>query len=539
MTAGSAHTYSRIKSFYSVHSRSEFEAIFRYPLFDDKSPSHLNSSFDLQTYIVSPVVLDVDADHYSKDDFYKDLKAMVRLRQPKLNFGELMGNEDATPMDYIAGVLATQDFAEKPQILKQAIKEAKLFGVAFNRHVYRSARKKSQKIRKLVIQKPSVDKKTLLNSISRTLDKGALALKEWTLLVAKSKKLQNDASEAFVNTMTSVEEYCYYVYLDSCVYVERILMDLQEKESSENVDFTAFIAELHKKCAAPHKQAVERFGYPEGESPDYKSLQNYGLARGALKKNIQSVLYLNARSQPFFAISKQLGAMLAAGIAASWAIAMEIAIIVQTGFGGLSSGGFGLSTMVLFSAFIFAYVLKDRIKEFGRKRFHKGVFFKIPDNRNQIVYNTVENKSLNIGRLDESMEYTPFTKLPSVIRDTLNKNRIFAIDDERTILVYNKLFSINAKSLRKHDDKLTSAHDIFRYNISRFLPFLDEPAERMSGYFSSQRAGQWLVPKSYYFDILFVKQFKAGKSIVSEDREMIRMLINKKGIIQVKRLNIA
>src|SRR5690606_1638321 len=95
------------------------------------------------------------------------------------------------------------------------------------------------------------------------------------------------------------------------------------------------------------------FALPWGNSPEY-----YGYRIGLLKKELQRSLYLNTRNTARDPFVTNAAAMVAAGLAATWATLA--ALPLWTGKWTSTEGIYFLALAVG------AYILKDRIKEWTR-----------------------------------------------------------------------------------------------------------------------------------------------------------------------------
>ena len=91
--------------------------------------------------------------------------------------------------------------------------------------------------------------------------------------------------------------------------------------------------------------------------------------------------------------------MVAAGIAGFWAVLSELVIHnSNTDFRSLGS-----SCLIIATALVLAYILKDRIKELGKNQFKRGLLGTVPYNQSSLLYNlgTSFKKPANVGTYAE------------------------------------------------------------------------------------------------------------------------------------------
>jgi hypothetical protein len=245
--------------------------------------------------------------------------------------------------------------------------------------------------------------------------------------------------------------------------------------------------------------------------------------------------------RPLFAFQQQLGAMVAAGVAAFWAVGTEILIRMKAANQAVSPfSSLGTGTLVIVTAFIMAYVLKDRIKELGRSYFSSRLMRSVPDNSERIVYRSAGQKSWNIGSLAEYTRFVSLDRLPEAIKKLHRKFDPEGLDSEdgsSNAIHYRKVIDLNANISRSHVYPLRAVHDILRLNIEAFLSKLDDPLHGTEMLDAEGRLVEMKMPKVYHLGLIL----KYSRTVSNDQKdqatyECIRLVINKRGLFRIERI---
>ena len=229
-----------------------------------------------------------------------------------------------------------------------------------------------------------------------------------------------------------------------------------------------------------------------------------------LKKRMWQTLYLEVKDKASLFKRRQLAYIAAAGFAALWALLANILMWQKLNFQGYSSffdysdGFWGFSTYLLVLAFISAYILKDRIKDFGREKFQKGLFRNLPDTTEQIWYDDERaKKRFSIGTIHESQQFLESDlEVPLEIKK-IRKNRLKEkFIDQETIIHYHKRILLDTRKIKQLGKDLTAIRDIIRLSVKRYVTRLDDPEE--ASYFLAEEGLMKLamLPKVYYIDLV-------------------------------------
>ncbi len=502
-----------------------------------------NYTFDLDSYFIFPNQMILEEEAYSREDFYKNLKALVRLRQPKLSFKKIMGEDETgepTPVSYLMRYLARAKAADKSiDTLNFPISEVRLWTCSFYRFFFRQLRKllehtneiQSDRLRETLEDEQWFEMvRSLLVEGEQIIDRMAEVRKYY-----ENSGLSELAP--IVDELGYAEEYCLYIFLD-CLATVKHTFDLLKKSKITQRDaeklLDAFIAEKRQ-------MAVEKYKfYPDENSPT-EILESYVVRRSFLKKRMQSVLYLDVRQKPLFYIQQQFGPMIAAGIAAAWWIFAELTLIKMSTSGRLSLQNISASGLIIISAFILAYVLKDRIKETGRVRFRSGIRGHIPDHNNEVYYHPDSTQMITVGRIKEYAHSKKKSQLSEDLLELLGEHTHLRIEEsDRAVIHYRKKFVIQPKHLlRSKAARLRAIHDIVRFNFSSFLPMLDDPFYKRLAIDSDNEVTSLRLPKCYYVYMLNRYSIYEGKKDTKRKShlDLVRLVLNKSGLVRVEILS--
>ena len=244
-------------------------------------------------------------------------------------------------------------------------------------------------------------------------------------------------------------------------------------------------------------------------------LEKYQYKRGLLKRKVWSALYLDSRVKPLFALQKQVGAMAAAGMAAIWAFLAEVTIRSKANAQGGFSPSIEASTFVLITAFALAYILKDRIKELGRGYFRWGVFRRVPDSSNKIIYpkEYVGSKDLVVGNYAERARFVAKKNIPEDV--TALADRCLDLDEEEStrVICYYQRFDLKQKPIRSLRRKMRAVYNFYRLSIHALLAPLDQAQDESLLPSRDLAPVQISLPKVYHIGLIIKISAKLSKNL--------------------------
>jgi hypothetical protein len=407
---------------------------------------------------------------YGRTQFYRDLNALVRLREPTLSFDELMGNasmgKDTDPplviiQDAIASFKDAKRFGktENSKIDPVVVDEAKVFACSFLSYFWRRVKRRENYLSALNFEHLEITdelmqehSELILRSANKIIDKAKAILTQWRKVLKDAVAVRHEGIEPLIKEMKMVDEYCTMSVTEGLI---NFLYALQKNQSLFHPDRVNSLIASIQQFLLDEKNYIQTRDYIYVDaSSSSREKEAYIYRRGLLKRRIWSVLYLNPRENVFFSFQKQFGPMIAAGMAAGWAFFASLLIWRESSFSGFQFIDYlPMSSMVLITfAFVFAYILKDRIKEIGRKVFERGLLRTLPDIKNNIIYTGAHGTKLIIGFVKEFVDYKKSSELNRDIQSF--RRQVLASDAQigdasRNVIHYAKYISLNPEVIKK------------------------------------------------------------------------------------------
>lgn len=458
--------------------------------------------FGLNTWVFIPHSLDVNPRTYTREDFYKDLHTNVRLITPVYLLRDIISGEKSPLVKLQHAMSQMASEPTEPNIAEYEY-QIKMFSA-----IYKSAiRDQLAYIRKSGI---ALNKTHLLE---KYLDEIEDILKKYRGLAT------------IIRTHTVVQEnYNYYIFGDEFMLnlTEKELFSFLEKMKSP--EFSDIYEEVNKLiCRFIEKEKSYKVsqGY-EMIDPDNSALNSDLIFRfGALKKYIESDLFLNARKKREGVIAEQVYFSLAAGL--SMVFATTVAFSFQQTYGNF--------TMPLFVALVVSYMLKDRIKELMRYYFAHTRSRKYYDHKT-----TFSIKQGEIGWSKEGFDFIPEVKIPAKVLATRNRLPLIQADSRHSqekIFLFKKLIRIDRKQLETTSDyNIDGVVEIVRLNLSSFMKKMDNPEVPLYILNDENQVKQIMGTKIYYLNI--VLQYAPDS-----EEQLIRFRIgfNREGIKTIHKMN--
>lgn len=548
----------RVRSTFAAHDRTQVETVFDYPVIPT-----IGGRFRAQTFIVEgwfffPAQMGINPETYTKERFYADLRPLVRFREPRFSFKDLMGvNGERSPLVALRKYVHSVQNGHTTVTIQRAISEARIFGCTFASYFLKRMSKRSKSLKRVhrfiatTCDDDGQSADSLCHYMEETLEllsKGMYLLKELRTLLKEAEGLNQDYLRPIVTELKLVDEYCTYRFRDGLSNLMLVATEMDPRLTPQ-VDYVKFL----RRCVALNRLErwyARRRSYAWiDEMSTNDEVERYMYRRGTLKRRLWSVLYLKIRGRPLFAFQRQLGAMAAAGMAALWwVVAMYF---ITTRGGGFIAGPnlnapeavehfWQSSGFLIVTASMLAYVLKDRIKENGRNFFSGNLFKGIPDNSERILYEPPTEAALDVGNITEYTRFMDPLELSHEVKEIRQKSfvdELEADDSPRDVIHYRKVIELYPKAIAKIDYPIRAVHDILRINIASYLTRLDDPQAGTDVISADGKMTSLKLPKVYHMDIVLKH---ALASTGRKEREVVfdhfRLILNKRGIIRIERL---
>lgn len=476
-----------------IHDRYQFEIKYTYPL----NKALPENDYLVETFIFIPNNLGVNADNYTKHDFYSDLQKYIRFKTPVFLLSSII--KEKGPLDRLkAEMTALTEDPSNPKINKDYLYQLKMLC-----SILKSAlRDEGDYIE--TCQVPS-DKyaqiERLLANISR--------------ITAEFRNLRPIIQVPHLPP----EQVTFYKFSDEYIslMVEKALFKLLEYLQKTEItgkdelciSISNLIRDEIKYRAENHYPSLVR---------ENSSNEEIIYRIRILKKIMGSILFLKTFTQTEGRMIEQILMGLAAGMAMAFA----------TGMLFLSRRMFADLTLSLFIILVVSYVFKDRLKEMSK--IYMIDFLK----KYMYDYKTVLMTNLTkIGFCRETFTFLKEKNLPKEIVKIRNKDYFAELDNGyvgENVIYSKKYIKVYSSECQKiyADFQVDGIHDIIRFNIRHFLDKMDNPEKAL--YLLDDHCSFKMVPGlcTYYIHII-LKYGMGGQ----QEYHKFRLILNRDGIKRI------
>ena len=240
-----------------------------------------------------------------------------------------------------------------------------------------------------------------------------------------------------------------------------------------------------------------------------------------LKRYVSSALYLDASANKTGTIARDLIAMFAAAMAMLFAASATV-IIMKTWAASLSTA--------FIAAMVVSYVIKDRIKDFGKRFLGRQLNRYIADN----VVSIKGADDAQVGTAQESFHIRPRERCDK----ELQQIRLAGFDSHEAIegrpehvLCYRKEVVLDSKELTNQFAGAEGLTDILRLNFQPFLSHMDDNWETYRYIHPDTRElCETKCARVYHINV--VLRLYSQDALVGRHR--VRAVVNKKGILRLE-----
>ena len=406
------------------------------------------SDFVMNTWIFVPNSLDINAAKYSKDDFYRDLKSVVRLITPSYSLHELANDEQLLPNQSL--VSSFNEILGEPDETQDLFHSIKMY-CAIAKSAFRDECT-------ALSQQPDATERR--KSCLQFLEDSSKIVNRFRSLLSKlnSEKVGERTKQVFAYG----DEFLSNV-LEKYTYLLRDAIRLNHPE-----DYLELEADFKEVLLAEHTYR-EQQGYLSVKADDIHGNEEFVFRASLLKKFSESDLYLNATKRKNTFLVEQILYSLAAG--AAMVVATLSSFFFQQRYGNF--------TLPFLIALVISYMFKDRLKDWLRLIFARRVSNKVFDTRTDFRI-----KGRYIGWSKDSVDFVDSdTILPEVI-ELRNRNPLFAevSGKDEKVLLFRKKVQLWPHELAKASPfPMKGINDILRYNITEYTRKMDNPSFPLSG----------------------------------------------------------
>ncbi len=487
-----------------IKIHDQFSLEFKIGFTEGKNLNEKNqekNDFSVNIWIFVPNSLGIDRHTYSKEDFYRDIKSNIRLITP---------------------IYLLRDIANEKELPFRLLEES------FHKAAKEPTRNNLMDYERHIKMFQSILKSSMRDELKHIQNSGEE--EDWSYLVLSfvrnCKSIANHyRSLRHIINVPTIEKniFEYYLFGDEFMsnLIELHLFKILQYFDKRNKN----IYEKEKKAILELINYEIRYKEEKGYAIIDKNSTNKNkdvvFRFGALKKYIESQLFLKVKKREDGAVIKQFYYSIAAGI--SMIFATVVAFIFQSKYGNF--------TLPLFIALVVGYMLKDRIKELSRYYFSYKLNSKYFDNRVDIRINDNEE----IGVYKESQTFVNETNIPREVVQLRNRSAILEaenrINDEK-ILLYRMQMQLNSKNIDLSNRyPVSGINNIIRFNISQFIHKMDNVEVPI--YITDNESDYKVIlgEKVYYLN--FIVRYEHQDQL---EYKRYRVMFNRNGIKEIEQI---
>jgi hypothetical protein len=428
-----------------IRDRFQFEIKLNYPINPDKALA----TYDLECHIFIPANLGIRRETYTKQSFYDDLQAHIRLKTPSVPLSGITGPNDAPMANLKESAIQLSD-GDMSTSVSEFEYQIKLFCC-------------------------------ILNSSLRDF----LAFIEQTAIQDDCDRLVTEFLDAAEGITGSFRELRPLVVLPQVPVAALDIYAFADEYVSLLVERHYFdLLQLLQNGDDPRSQTSwKRLIGLVGEEVQYRQNRQYPstpvensdneqliFRRNVLKKYMGNVLFLDTRTRDDRRVLEQTLFGIAAGI--SMLFATAVLFISQSAYGPL--------TLPVFLALVIGYMFKDRIKELLRVYFSRKISGVLFDHKMSIY---TDSKQM-VGHCRESFDFVDETRIPKRVVKIRDRHHITEIESDwlvENVIRYNKRIKLSAEVISgtHRDLEIDGITDILRFNVEKFTKRMGNPSKEL------------------------------------------------------------
>ncbi len=424
-----------------IHDRYTLEFKVGYSRY---SPETAVSDFMMDTWIFIPDSLYINSKTYSKNNFYRDCRSLVRLITPVYTLEEVAdtGNMPLSRLKVCCDELVNGVTDEHIRAYEHQIK---MFS-----SIVRSALRSSMSA--LYQQTEAEVFKVQLDRIVELLDRIMEAYRQIPSQVGL-ERISHELSTCY----TLGEEYL-------CQIINLHLFRGMEFAHKRFPDSGERLTEKVALYVDREWEYQRQKGFLLPCDDQQRDNRDYLHRTGQLKKYVESDLYILAQKRSNIFFWEQIFFMFAAGIS------MVFATVISFSF----QQTYGNFTLPLFVALVVSYMFKDRFKDLMHYWFSTKLGNKFYDYKIKLA---LYGEPVGWGK--EGFDFVDVEKLPPEIR--ARRGHVSELEAghcavRETVMVYRRRISILDKQLKRLSHySLQGMNDIIRMNLRDFLRRMDSP----------------------------------------------------------------
>lgn len=484
---------SNVQEKIKIHDRYQFEIKYTYPL-NQELPE---TDYLVETFIFIPNNLGVNAESYTKHDFYGDLQKYIRFKTPVFLLASII--KEKGPLDRLkADMTALAEDPSNAETGKDYLYQLKMLC-----SILKSALRDEGDY--IETCQCAADKHGLIERLLENIVRITAGFRKLRPII-QVPHLQPEQvtfynfSDEYISLMVEKSLFKLLEYLkgieikskdEICVRITDIIND--EIKYREENHFSSLVRENSSNEAIIYRMRI-------------------------LKKIMGSILFLKTFTKTEGRLVEQILMGLCAGMAMAFA----------TGMLFLSRRVFADLTLSLFIILVVSYIFKDRLKELSK--IYMIEFLK----KYMYDYKTILMTNLTrIGFCRETFTFLKEKNLPPEIVKIRNKDYLSELDNGyvgESVIYSKKYIKIYSSECRRiyADFQVDGIHDIIRFNIRHFLDKMDNPESLL--YLPDGPGGFKMVPGLCTYHINLILKYGMGDQ---KEYHKFRLVLNRDGIKRI------
>ncbi len=493
-----------------VHDRKQFQLKLEY----QPNGTDPKSEYLVETLLFIPRSLNIDAETWSRDQFYADIHNYVRLKTPVLAFDEILTGshsplvqlEQRLPLGLMGPV-------------SEVVYDAKMLACVTRGALRRFSRGMRRECAHLLSGAgtdncaPPASPAHLMALAHKSISATQEILQRFRSTSAQLGE-KYDLGEKALAALRLVDEY---LSLAVEQFFRRIVVQMESMPRSgvyvelrrELMDVV--IADESYRRAKKLPSVLDARGDNE----------EYSHRIGFLKKFCMNILFLKVqRSSKRKAWEEVLFAIAAGG---SMAFALGVGLFAQSRYPQASFNFFMLAVV--------GYMFKDRLKE-ALRRSLASYMGKFLYERTTLIVDPVTHD--NVGVCREKLDYGDAVEVPPEIASLRAQDDLVTVSQtelSEMVIRYRKRIALDSEMLPRIADGLVSGvTDIIRLNIDRLLHDMDDPEYALDYVdLDDFSVGKLQMAKSYRVDVGFRFAVDDGRHQRTTVR-LVRLVLDRNGI---------
>lgn len=526
-TAASQLRASGLATQVEIHDRQQLEVRFNHAIGSEAGAQrHV-----IDTYFFIPRNVGVNRTNFSREGFYADVTALMRLDAAPLPLCEL-ADETCTASPLHRFARAVEDFRQSPRpppsrpVSVHVKLYAHLFAVAVTGEISRL-----RQLAREVGQPRGGSPAELEREILGALDRMRLGLHAYRRVRAAFWPFEKLCHESLVEAMRGSDEYM------SLLLEERLAQFVAQVDALPPRDDAPALAvrvRLLLAGIAREEAAYRRkYGYLTLSRDALGAGEYFTYRSSLLKKSVQQALYLDPREVRVDTFLRNAVGAVAAALGAIWATAL--AMQLPGNLGTLPSG----TKTLFFAAAVGAYVMKDRIKALTGEWL--GRRLRQHDHTSWLYGESLATVGLGMlrARQQEAMRFVGDHEVPADIQQMRLSRRTVQNAEllHEEVIHYRKTLEVSTRDDAQPLPDGYRVRDILRLNVRHFLVRLDDPLDRVDFFDPARGAfARADLPKVYHLNMVVKVTRENTEGAGHERLEHLRVVLNKDGIVRVEQV---